>query len=98
MFGLGSGEVVFRMTSKALSREDRLLVSKFEMLQPDPAADDPALLVFRFTIEEADTMAWFWQKGLIEPTGVATAHFTPAGLEKVRHLLAQMDKLTMVAG
>jgi hypothetical protein len=98
MFGLGSGELEFRMTSKALSREDRLLVSKFEVLQPDPAADDPALLVFPFTIEETDTMAWFWKKGLIEPTGVSTAQFTRAGLEKVRHLRAQMDKLTMTAG
>jgi hypothetical protein len=86
------------MTSKALSWEDTLLVSKFEMLQPDPAVDDPALLVFRFTIDEADTMAWFWKKGLIEPTGVATARFTCAGLDKVRHLRAEMGKLAMAAG
>jgi hypothetical protein len=98
MFGVGSGGLLCPMTSKALTWEDRLLVSKFEILRPDPAADDPALLVFPFTIEETDTMAWFWKKGLIEPTGVATAQFTRAGLEKVWHLRAQMDKLAMTAG
>jgi hypothetical protein len=56
------------------------------------------LLVFQFTIEETDTIAWFWKKGLIEPTGVATAEFTRTGVEKVRHLQAQMGKLTMTAG
>jgi hypothetical protein len=98
MFGGGSGGLRFPMTSKALTWEDRLLISKFEALQPDPAADDPASLVFPFTREEADTVAWFWKKGLIEPTGVATAQFTRTGLEKVRHLRGQMGKLTMTAG
>jgi hypothetical protein len=76
------------MTSSPLSEEDRLLVSKFEALQPDPGVDDPACLVFRFTIEETETMALFWQQGLIEPTGVTTAAFTRAGLDKVRRLRA----------
>jgi hypothetical protein len=98
MFDVGSGGLRFPMTSKALTWEDTLLVSKFEILRPDPAADDPALLVFQFTSEETDTIAWFWKKGLIEPTGVATAQFTRAGLDKVRHLRAQMGKLTMTAG
>ena len=97
MFRVGSGELRFGMTSKAMSWEDRLLLSKFEMLQPDSSGDDPAL-VFRFTIEETGTMEWFWKKGLIEPTGVATAQFTRTGLEKVRHLRARMGKLTMAAG
>jgi hypothetical protein len=83
------------MTLSALSAEDRLLVSKFEALQPNPAVDDPAHLVFRFTIEETETMALFWQQGLIEPTGVSTAAFTRAGLDKVRRLRA--GKLTMAA-
>jgi hypothetical protein len=86
------------MTSKALTWEDRLLVLKFEALQPDPAADDLTLLVFQFTHEETDTMAWFWNKGLIEPTSETTAQFTRAGLDKVQYLRAQMDKLTMTAG
>ena len=93
----GSGGLRFPMTSKALTWEDRLLVSKFEALQPDPSADDPALLVFQFTIEETDSMVWFWKDGLIEPTGVATAQFTRIGLEKVRKLRAQIGKLAMAA-
>jgi hypothetical protein len=73
------------MTS--ISRDDALLMGKFaeaEAMRLEP--DDHAAVPFCFRLEETESMARLWERGLIEPTGAATAQLTSAGVLEARRL------------
>jgi hypothetical protein len=78
------------MTLDVIAEDDQLLIAKWEKVESmrDDPATEPGSVSFPFTVEETEAMERLWRRGLIRPTGVASAELTDEGIAEARRLLA----------